>query len=136
MLKVIGFSLTVLVIIITASSFTQTTNLAESIERGKGLYALYCQKCHSEDGTGQAGTYPPLANADYMKKPDKDLIAVILNGQSGEVTVNGIVYNDDMQPLNYLTDEQIADVLNYTKNTWGNKSTTAIKPEEVKQARQ
>ncbi|MGH7238317.1 MAG: c-type cytochrome [Candidatus Saccharimonadales bacterium] len=136
MAKMFGFCSAILAIIITASSFTQTDDLAASVKRGKDLYTLYCQKCHSADGAGQAGLYPPLAGAEYMKRPDTTLINIVLNGQSGEVTVNGAPYNDDMLPLNYLSDDEIADVLNFAKNSWGNKSTVAIKPGEVKQARQ
>jgi len=136
MVKAIRFSLAILTLMITGSSFKQTYDLAESIKRGKDLYVTNCQNCHSEDGTGQAGMYPPLAGADFMKSPVKDLITVMLKGQSGEVTVNGVKYNDDMQAYDYLTDDQVADVLNFAKNTWGNKSTVIILPEQVKQARQ
>jgi mono/diheme cytochrome c family protein len=136
MIKTTGFILIILVTIITASSFNQPDDLAASVKRGKDVYILYCVNCHSADGTGQTGMYPPLAKADYLKRPDKDLINIILNGQSGEVKVNDTSYNDDMQPLNYLTDEQIADVLNYAKNSWGNQSTMTIKPDSVKIARQ
>jgi len=135
MLKVIGFSLTMLTLVVTVSSFKQGYNLPESIARGKDLYVTYCQNCHSADGNGQPGAMPPLANADYMKNSAKTLINVILQGQSGEVTVNGTTYNNPMPAQSYLTDDQIADILNYTKNTWGNKSTNAIKPAQVKQAR-
>ena len=136
MMKATGFGLTILTLIITVSSFKQTYSLPESIERGKDLYTTYCQNCHMADGNGQAGAFPPLAKADYMKKPAKVLIGVILNGQTGEVAVNGVNYNNPMPAQNYLTDEQIADILNYAKNSWGNKSTIAIKPEQVKQGRQ
>ncbi len=136
MVKATRFGLAILAVIITGSSFTQTYDLAASIKRGKDVYVTNCQNCHSEDGSGQPGTYPPLANADYMKRPDTALITIILKGQSGPVTVNGAQYNDEMQALDYLTDDQIADVLNYAKNAWGNKSTVAILPAQVKQARQ
>jgi nitrite reductase (NO-forming) len=136
MVKAIGFSVTILTLIITVSSFKQAYNLPESIERGKDLYITYCQSCHMADGNGVAGAFPPLAKADYMKNPAKVLINVILKGQSGEVAVNSVNYNSPMPAQNYLTDEQIADILNYAKNRWGNKSTIAIKPDQVKQARQ
>jgi len=117
------------------NSFTQNFNLKESIERGKDGYALYCQNCHMEDGNWQMGGVPTLLKADFLNKPAKDLINVILIGQSGEIQVNGISYNGIMPAQNYLTDDQIADILNYVKNSWGNTAAKAIIPDMVKGAR-
>ena len=117
------------------SSFVPTQKLSESVKRGKEVYTLYCQSCHLEDGKGTPDLNPPLAKADYLKKPSKTLIGVILDGQSGEVVVNGKKYNAMMPPQPYLTDEQIADVLNYVRNSWGNKIPGTITPAAVKALR-
>ncbi len=117
------------------SSTLPDQELNESIKRGKEVYALYCQNCHLEDGKGMAGINPPVAKADYMKKPADSLINVILKGQSGEVMVNSKKYNVPMPSQEYLTDEQIADVLNYSKNSWGNKIPGVITPTMVKALR-
>jgi nitrite reductase (NO-forming) len=117
------------------SSFIPDRELKESIKRGKEVYALNCQNCHMEDGKGTPDINPPLAKADYIKKPTKTLIGVILYGQSGEVVVNGKKYNVDMPAQEYLTDIQIADVLNYTRNSWGNKIPGKITPPMVKAMR-
>ena len=117
------------------SSFMPGQSLSESIKRGKEVYALYCQSCHMEDGKGTPDLNPPLAKADYLKKPAKTLINVILKGQSGEVVVNGKKYNAMMPAQDYLTDEQIADVLNYVRNSWGNKIPGTITPAMVKALR-
>lgn len=125
--------------IIFGIAFTSSTlpgqDLNESIKRGKEVYAIYCQSCHMEDGKGIPGVNPPVAKADYMKKPADTLINVILKGQSGEVVVNGQKYNVPMPPQEYLTDEQIADVLNYSKNSWGNKIPGIVTPKMVKSLR-
>lgn len=84
------------------------------------------------DGKGLSGAFPPLAKSDYLKRPSKDLIAVILKGQSGEIKVNGVVYNGMMPAQDYLSDEEIADVLNYINNSWGNKNLKPILPSQVK----
>jgi nitrite reductase (NO-forming) len=110
------------------SSFTADQKLNESIKRGKEVYALYCQNCHMEDGKGTPDINPPVAKADYLKKP-------ILQGQSGEVVVNGKKYNAMMPAQDYLSDEQIADVLNYIRNSWGNKIPGMITPATVKALR-
>lgn len=87
------------------------------------------------DGKGMEKVYPPIAKSDFLKRPSKDLINNILNGQSGEIKVNGHVYNTLMPAQNYLTDEQIADVLNYINNSWGNKKPVAFTPAQVKKLR-
>jgi len=86
-----------------------------------------------ENGQGMEGVNPPLAKTVYLKDTKKN-IGIILNGQTGEVVVNGKKYNAIMNPLNYLDDKQIADVLNYVRNSWGNKYPT-VTPAQVKAER-
>lgn len=131
-------SLTVLALIVVVSGLLsfQNDELAKSIKRGQEVYGTSCLTCHQENGQGLEGTFPPLAKADFLVK-DKDgkkAIGVILNGQNGEITVNGKKYNVEMPSQNFLTDEQIADVLNYARNTWGNKG-KLITPAMVKAGR-
>lgn len=135
MFKTIGLSVIILAVLFANSAFIQTYSLPKSIERGKEVYTTYCQNCHMSDGNGVAGAFPPLVKADYLKKPVKTVIEVILKGQSGEISVNNIKYNGQMPAQNYLTDEQIADVLNYIYNNWGNRSTVAVIPAQVKKVR-
>jgi nitrite reductase (NO-forming) len=118
-----------------ASSFVQTFNLAKSIERGKDAYTANCQNCHMADGKGLPGAFPPLAKSDYLNKPIGDLISFVLKGQTGEIKVNGTVYNAAMPAQDYLSDEQIADIYNYVRNSWGNKSTVVITPAMVNKKR-
>lgn len=122
-------------IVIGGSGFMQS-QVQKSIERGKEVYGLYCQNCHMEDGKGMSEVNPPLAKADYMKRPGKELISVILKGSTGSLTVNGKKYVGAMPAQEYLSDEQIADVLNYAKNSWGNKIPGVITPAMVKAQRQ
>jgi mono/diheme cytochrome c family protein len=125
----------VVFIVITTSSFFQKYDLPKSIERGKDVYATYCMNCHMEDGKGTPDLYPPLAKSDYLKKPVKLQIVAVLEGQDGEVIVNGKKFNVLMPAQNYLTDDQVADALNYSRNTWGNKNALAITPAQVKALR-
>ncbi len=117
------------------SAFVQAYSLPKSIEKGKEVYTTFCQNCHMENGLGLAGTYPPLAKSDYLKHPVNELISIVLKGQVGKIKVNGITYDSPMLPLDYLTDEQIADALNYSRNSWGNKNTIAVLPAQVKKLR-
>jgi mono/diheme cytochrome c family protein len=117
--------------IVLLSSFNQDPQLKESINRGKDVYALNCQNCHMEDGMGLQDVNPPLAKSDYLKKPTRTLIEIVLKGQSDEIVVNGKKYNAIMPPQDYLSDEQIADVYNYVRNSWGNKIPGTITPAMV-----
>jgi mono/diheme cytochrome c family protein len=121
-------------IVVISSGFIQS-DVQKSISRGKEVYGLYCQNCHMEDGKGMPEVNPPLVKADYMKRPAKDIISVILKGSTSSLTVNGKKYVGAMPAQEYLTDEQIADVLNYIKNNWGNKIPGTITPAMVKAQR-
>ncbi len=104
------------------------------MKRGKEVYALHCQNCHMENGQGMEGVNPPVAKTTYLKDTKKN-IGIILNGQTGEVVVNGKKYNAIMNPMNYLDDKEIADVLNYIRNSWGNKY-PIVTPAQVKAERE
>jgi nitrite reductase (NO-forming) len=136
MKKLLVALLTCVGIFFLSSAFKQKFDLAKSIERGKEVYTTYCVTCHMEAGNSTPGVYPPLAKSDFLKKPVDTLIDVILQGQTGEIVVNDTTYNGQMLPLNYLTDEQISDVLNYTRNSFGNKMKDPVLPAQVKALRQ
>jgi len=109
-------------------------DLSDSIQRGQDVYMTNCMSCHMINGQGVAGVYPPLAGEDSLMADVNLNIDIILKGQKGEVMVNGQQYNTDMPSQEYLSDEQIADVLNYVRNTWGNKA-EMITSEQVKAQR-
>jgi mono/diheme cytochrome c family protein len=111
----------------------QKFDLKASIERGKEVYNIHCTTCHMEKGEGIEGVFPPLAKSDYMMADKNRSIKQILAGASGEMTVNGKTYNGEMPAID-LTDEQVSDVLNYVRNSWGNKG-AAVTPAEVKAQR-
>lgn len=108
-------------------------DLKASAERGKEIYLRNCISCHMEQGEGLEGIFPPLANSDYMLSDKKRAIQQTLYGVTGEMTVNGKVYNGEMNGYD-LTDEQMSDLMNYVFNSFGNKG-GAITPAEIKSAR-
>jgi len=114
----------VFAVVIIAAAFLcftfQDPDLDESIKRGKEVYTLNCQNCHMENGEGMEAVYPPVAKTDYVQDVQKN-IDIILNGQNGPITVNGKQYDGSMDPMKYLSDKEIADVLNYVRNNWDNK---------------
>ncbi len=117
-------------IIITSLVLFQDKASAESIQRGSEIYADFCITCHLETGEGVPHTFPPLANSDYLRENRVGSIRGVKYGQRGELEVNGVVYNNTMMPLG-LEDEEIADVMNYVMNSWGNTQDKAVTPEEV-----
>jgi mono/diheme cytochrome c family protein len=120
--------------IVSLMSFDiQKFDLKASIERGKEVYDINCTSCHMEKGEGLEGAFPPLAKSDYLMADKARSIKQILNGASGEMVVNGKTYNGEMPAMD-LTDEQVSDVLNYVRNSWGNKG-AAVTPAEVKAQR-
>ena len=125
----------VLTIAVVLFSFQDNT-LEQSIKRGEEVYGANCVTCHMQKGEGMEGAYPPLAKADFITKDKtgKKSIGVVLNGLQEEITVNGKKYNVPMPAQAYLTDQQIADVLNYVRNSWGNKA-KALTEEMVKAER-
>ncbi|WP_281542930.1 c-type cytochrome [Maribacter aestuarii] len=118
------------VIFIISSSLFQDTSLKESMERGSEIYADFCVTCHLEKGEGVAHVFPPLAQSDYLMQNREASIRGVKFGQQGEIIVNGITYNSAMADLG-LEDEEIADVMNYVLNSWGNSSNKMVTTEEV-----
>lgn len=109
-------------------------SLADRFKEGNALFQLNCAACHQPTGLGVPGAFPPLAKSDYlMNRPDMG-IGVLLQGISNEpITVNGTHYQGVMPKLS-LSDDQIASILTYVRNSWGNKS-PAVKEKDVKKLR-
>ena len=113
----------------------QIAGLSKEIqmERGKKIFLSACFACHQPDGKGLPGIFPPLAESDFLKADRERAIRIPIKGLSGPITVNGKPYNNLMPPQ-VFTDEQIADVLTYVMNSFGNEDGT-VSPAEVKRIR-
>lgn len=116
--------------LIMFASYAQTSTLNTSIERGKEIYSDFCITCHLPNGEGVENVYPPLVNSDFLMQNREASIKGIKYGQKGEIIVNGKTYNGYMAPLG-LDEDEIADVMNYILNSWGNKNDSIITEEEV-----
>ncbi|HEY6081961.1 MAG TPA: copper-containing nitrite reductase [Chitinophagaceae bacterium] len=93
----------------------------ERIKYGQALFQMNCSSCHQPNGQGLPNVFPPLAKSDFlMNRPDMG-IGVLLHGINGEtITVNGKEYHGVMPQLP-LNDDQIASILTFVRNSWGNK---------------
>ncbi|TLX71974.1 cytochrome c [Labilibacter sediminis] len=85
------------------------------IEEGEMVYNRNCKVCHQPGAKGVPGIYPPVINTKRVNGDSKYLINVLLNGLSGEMKVEGKKYNGVMAPYRNLSDQEIADVLNYLR---------------------
>lgn len=108
---------------------TKALNLEDQMKLGKNVYVQNCAACHQVDGSGIKGAFPPLANSDWLNQDVKRAIGTVKNGLSGEIRVNGEVYNGVMPALG-LSNDDIANVLTYIYNSWGN-SKKVVKPSDV-----
>ncbi|NNJ72564.1 MAG: c-type cytochrome [Enterobacterales bacterium] len=107
---------------------------SDDYKKGQDLYGKHCVACHQANGQGMAPVFPPLAKSDYLMADTERAIGIVINGLSGKVMVNDVEYNNAMPPMNYLKDDEIANILTYVKNSWGNKA-DAVTADEVSNVR-
>jgi mono/diheme cytochrome c family protein len=90
-------------------------------EEGKGVYSANCAACHQASGQGVPGAFPPLVGSDWVTGSEKRLVAIILKGLQGPITVHGKQYNNAMPPQEVaLNDRKVAAVASYVRSAWGN----------------
>lgn len=89
---------------------------------GEAIFAAKCATCHQANGGGTA-QYPPLAgNPDVTASDPKNIVAIIVNGRSGPLSVGGKTFNGTMPTWKgQLTNPDIAAVATYIRSAWGNK---------------
>jgi len=106
---------------------------AERIQLGKRLFTSICAACHQPTGRGLPNVFPPLAGSDYLNADKNRAIQTVIFGRQGEVVVNGQKFNNSM-PSFPLSDQDIANVLTYVYNSFGN-SGLEVTPQEVETLR-
>ena len=111
------------------STGKEVAKVYDPIKAGKRVYNN-CIACHQANGMGVPGAFPPLAGSDWMGKSPDILARIVIYGLSGEIVVNGETYNNVMTPLSNLSDKEVAAVLSYTRNAWGNQY-SIVTEEEV-----
>ena len=101
---------------------TPITVSAERMDAGKAIYDKSCTACHQPTGDGIQNAFPPLAKSDYLNEDVDRAIQIVLEGKTGPITVNGAEYNSVMAAVD-LPDQDVADVLTFVYNSWGNNRT-------------
>ncbi len=95
--------------------------IAAQVKAGESVYQTVCLACHQADGKGLPGAFPPLAGSDYLLGDKDRAVGVVVRGLEGEIVVNGVKYNSVMPAMTQLSDQEIADALTYSMNSWGNQ---------------
>jgi len=108
--------------------------LTAAKQRGKIGYETYCLACHQADGAGVPRMNPPLIKTTFVLGDKKKLIGIVLNGLSAGVEIDGETYSNPMPAQDFLKDQDIADLLTYVRNSFGNKA-SLVSVNEVKTVR-
>jgi nitrite reductase (NO-forming) len=122
------------VAVATAAMHKGALTKEQQIAAGRVLFEGTCSACHQSTGLGIEGVFPPLANSDFLMADKTRSIGIVLHGLHGPVTVNGKPYNSVMPPMSQLTDDGIANILTFVRNSFGNAG-DAVSADEVKKVR-
>jgi len=100
---------------------TSTPSITERVANGGKIYSTNCAACHQTNGKGLTGAFPPLAESDYIADDPMKIVSAVINGLSGPMIVNDADYNSVMPNLAYMSDSDVADVVTFVLNSFGNK---------------
>jgi cytochrome c oxidase subunit 2 len=103
--------------------------LKDLVARGEKVFGANCAACHQANGKGVPGAFPALDGSNVVTGPKDAQIAIVLHGvmKDGKPTA--------MVAWNQLSDTDLAAVITYTRNSWGNRTGEALQPSEIKLAR-
>ncbi len=101
-------------------------DVAALVDRGGKVFAANCAACHQATGKGVPGAFPALDGSKIVTGPKADQVKLVLNGKQGTA----------MASFKQLSDTDLAAVITYTRNSWGNKTGDAVQPADIKVARQ
>jgi len=118
-----------------AAEASGTLTKEQQIKAGEARFTGTCSVCHQGNGQGVPNVFPPLAGSDFLMADKPRSIGIVLNGLNGKVTVSGNAFNSVMPPMSQLNDDELANILTYVRNSWGN-SGDAVSADEVKQVRE
>ena len=123
-----------------ASAQDAAFDVKASAERGKPLYLQTCIACHQPTGMGLPGAFPPLGGSEYTTGSPRRMVAMMLKGMTGPLTVKGMTYNNIMIALDlqfpiYKDDAKVADVANYVRTSFGNAAAEPVTPQLVGEVR-
>lgn len=120
--------------IVDLAAMSETERKTWLMTRGEEVYGNTCAACHQANGMGVPPAFPPLAGSvDFMGDPQNHA-RIIVHGLSGRIQVQGVEYNGAMPAQGMLSDQDIAAVATYERNSWGNEGSIVL-PEDVRAVR-
>jgi nitrite reductase (NO-forming) len=117
----------------TAAIENENLTKDQQIALGKNIFENNCLACHQANGKGIPSAFPPVAESDFLNADHDLAINIVLHGRSGPIVVNGETY-DSVMPAIALNNGQVANVLTYVLNSFGNKG-GQITPVQVEKQR-
>ena len=106
--------------------------MSPQAKAGEKVYSQNCSSCHGAGGAGVPGAFPPLTGNDFVTGDPKAVIATVLNGKTGPITVEGKSFNGTMPPWKAtLSNKDVADVVTYIRAALGQNHASAVKEADV-----
>ena len=108
------------------AGMTEADRNAWLMKKGQEVYetggsgGIACLTCHQADGKGLSGTFPPLVGQKDIMGDCVKHGGIVVHGLTGEITVDGVKYTGAMPAQASLSDDEIAAVISYERNSWGN----------------
>ena len=118
-----------------AAAASGTLTKEQQVKAGESRFTGTCSVCHQANGQGLPSVFPPLAGSDFLMADKQRAINIVLNGLNGKVTVNGNTFESVMPPMSQLNDDELANILTFVRNSWGN-SGEAVSADEVRKIRE
>jgi mono/diheme cytochrome c family protein len=119
---------------VSAGKTSRNSAFQQTMLRGKAVFDKTCITCHQKDGGGVMNLNPPLIQTTYVLGDKSKLINIVLKGLNKEIEIEGDTYTNPMPAQANLTDQQVADVLTFIRNSFKNKA-SVITPAEVSAVR-
>jgi mono/diheme cytochrome c family protein len=133
-------SLTLAFVLAASAASFAADDIKTSADRGKVIFMQTCMACHQPSGLGIPGAFPPFDGSEYVQGDTRRLVALVIKGYMGPITVKGVNFNNiliavDTQFPILKENAKLADVLNYVRTAWSNKADAAITPEFIQKIR-
>lgn len=109
--------------------------LPASLVPGRDAYLKSCVECHQSDGKGVPDTFPPLVDSAWVRTEADTMLRIMLGGVMGPIQVKGKEYNSAMPGHSHSSDEELAQIANFVRHTFGGVKEAPIKPDQVKALR-
>ncbi len=134
-MKILAFTIATGIAVVSMAMQTKPAAVPkQTMENGKKVYDVYCLACHQADGAGVPKMNPPLSKTQYVLGDKKRLVQIILKGMNEPLEIDGESYENTMSAHDFLSDQEVADVLTYVRNSFKNKA-SIVTPAEVKAVR-